>query len=169
MLPGLAQLETTPKILRLLFEGLSPDEAEWKPSPKRWSIAEVVEHLSHTEAHGFRSRIDRMVEETVPELEDYDQEKFYAAGQYSGRNIEDSFDHWEDQRETNLEYLRSLPDSVSAREGRHARLGTITIGDLLNEWAFHDLGHVRQIIELIRARRYYPQIGVYQSLYRVNP
>ncbi|WP_180539879.1 DinB family protein, partial [Nevskia soli] len=105
MLPGLTQLENTPEILRLLLDGLTPEEAAWKPAPDRWSIAEVIEHLSHVEGHAFRARVDQMITDEMPFLHEYDQEKFAAAGQYSGRDIEDSFDHWEDQRESNVEYL----------------------------------------------------------------
>ena len=169
MLPGLRQLENTPEIFRILLDGLSGDEATWKPSPRRWSIAEVMEHLSHVEGHGFRARIDKMLGETDPELEEYNQEAFAAAGQYSGRDIEDSFDHWEDQREINLEYLRTLQPEVLTRTARHEKFGSITVSDLLNEWAFHDLGHVRQIIELLRSQRYYPNMGPFQTIYEIRP
>src|SRR2546427_788196 len=97
-LPGLAQLETTPEILRLLMEGLSEQDAAWKPAPNRFSIAEALEHLSHAEGHYFRARVEEMVKEESPAIEPYDQEVFFAAGQYSGRAAEDSFDHFEEQR-----------------------------------------------------------------------
>ena len=117
MLPGLAQLENTPEIFRILLEGLTEDEASWKPNPDRWSIAEVMEHLSHVEGHGFRSRIDQMMQEESPNLQEYNQETFAAAGQYSGRDIEDSFDHWEDQREANVQYLRGTDTRLPATPG----------------------------------------------------
>jgi hypothetical protein len=169
MLPGLAQLQSTPEILRLVLDGLAEEEANWKPSPERWSIAEVMEHLSHVEGHGFRARIDQMVEADEPDIKEYDQEAFSAAGQYSGRGMEDSLAHWEEQRETNTEYLRTLNPSVLTRRGRHERFGVITVADLMNEWAFHDLGHVRQIIELLRSHRYYPKLGAFQTIYQVHP
>ncbi len=169
MLPGLSQLESTPEILRILFEELSEEEASWKPAPDRWSIAEVMEHLSHVEAHGFRARIDQMMEQETPQLKEYNQEVLAAAGQYSGRDFEDSFDHWEDQRETNVEYLSSLAPAVLGRTAQHETFGLITISDLLNEWAFHDLGHIRQLMELIRSFRYYPHMGPFRSIYHVHP
>lgn len=169
MLPGLEQLETTPELLRLLLFGLTEEEAAWKPAPGRWSIAEVIEHLSHVEGHRFRSRVDEMIAESTPKIKEYDQEVFDAMGQYSGRDIEDSFDHWEDQRETNVEYLRTLTPDVLTRTGQHEKLGIITVSELLNGWAFHDLGHIRQVIESLRTVRYYPKMGAFQSIYRVHP
>src|SRR5277367_6564500 len=138
-LPGLSQLENSPEMFRLLLDGISIEEAGWKPSPKSWSIAEIIAHLSHVEGHCFRARIDSMLNEDTPAIEEYDQEMVAASGQYAGRDVEDSFDHWEEQRETNLEHLRGLPESILTRPGLHERLGIITIADLLNAWAFHDL------------------------------
>ncbi len=169
MLPGLTQLENTPEMLRLLMDGLTPEQGNWKPAPDRWSIAEVIEHLSHVEGHGFRARVDLMISEDRPVLNEYNQEEFAAAGQYSGRELEDSFDHWEDQRESNVEHLRALDDAVAKRQGQHEKFGIITVGDLLNEWAFHDLGHVRQIAELVRAQRYFPHMGEFRTIYQIRP
>ena len=169
MLPGLAQLQRSPEIFRLLLDGLTEKEAAWKPAPERWSIAEVMEHLSHVEAHVFRARLDQMMVESLPEVNDYDQEVFAAGGQYSGRDIEDSFDHWEDQREANVEYLRALKDDVLGRQARHPTHGVFTLADLLNTWAFHDLGHIRQVTELLRAERFFPGLGPFQPLYQVHP
>lgn len=168
-LPGLNQLESTPEILRLLMGGLSDDDTNWKPAPKRFSIAEVLEHLSHTEGHCFRARVELMVTEENPAIEPYDQEVYFAAGQYSGRDAEDSFDHFEEQRELNLGYLRELPASAASRSGTHPELGVLTVSNVLSEWAFHDLGHIRQIAEIIRALKYYPQMGSSQAEYKVNP
>jgi len=168
-LPGLTQLETTPEILRLVMDGLAGEDASWKPGPGRFSIAETLEHLSHVEGHCFRSRVERMVSEEDPAIEPYDTDAFFARGQYSGRDAEDSFDHFEEQRELNLEYLRGLPDSAADRTGRHAEKGAITVRELMNEWAFHDLGHIRQIAEIIRSMKYYPHMGPFRSDYKINP
>jgi hypothetical protein len=168
-LPGLSQLEATPEILRLVMAGLSTEDTLWKPAADRFSIAEALEHLSHTEGHYFRTRVERMVEDDHPALEPYDQDAYFASGQYSGRSAEDSFDHFEEQRELNLEYLGELEDSAANRSGRDPELGEITVSHLLNEWAFHDLGHIRQIAEIVRALKYYPHMGPFRAEYAIHP
>jgi DinB superfamily len=168
-LPGLEQLETTPEILRLLMAGLSEEESQWKPAPSRFSVAEALEHLSHVEGHCFRARVERMVNEDNPAIEPYDPDVYFAAGQYSGRDAEDSFDHFEEQREMNVEYLRELPLSVADRIGTHSKIGVITVSHLMNEWAFHDIGHIKQIGEIIRALKYYSGMGPFQTQYKINP
>ncbi len=67
---------------------------------------------------------------------------------------EDEFDHFEEQRETNVECLRSLPAEMAGRVATHREAGEITLAHMLHEWALHDLGHVRQVAELVRARKY---------------
>ena len=65
--------------------------------------------------------------------------------------------------------LRYLPAAALARIGRHAELARIAVGELFNGWAFHDLGHIRQIAELVRARAFYPHPGSFQRYSKVNP
>ncbi len=167
--PALSQLEATPEILRALLDGITAEQAQWKPAPDRFSLAEVLEHLSHAESRAFRSRVEKMADEENPIIEEYDQNAYAASGQYSGRDAEDSFDHWEEQREDNVEYLRSLPETAGARTGAHRNLGSITLGELMNEWAFHDLGHIRQVAELVRAIVFYPNMGPFRGEYKINP
>jgi hypothetical protein len=168
-LPGLDQLRTTPEILRLLMEGLSEEDTKWKPAPNRFSIAEALEHLSHVEGHCFRARVEKMALEDNPAIEPYDPDAYFADGQYSGREAEDSFDHFEEQREMNVEYLQGLPDSVADRVGIHAKIGEISVAHVMNEWAFHDIGHIKQIGEIIRALKYYPGMGAFRDQYKINP
>lgn len=162
-------LAGTPEILRILMTGVSEEQASWKPSPERWSIAEVLEHLSHVEAHLFRARFDLLIAEDTPAVESYDEEVFNAAGVYSNRDAEESFAHWEEQREDNVDFLRSLERGSLARSGAYPAAGTFTLEDTLNAWAFHDLGHIRQIAELVRAQMYYSKLGPFASMTSVKP
>jgi hypothetical protein len=59
-------LESTPAMLRDLMSELSEDDARWKPAPDRFSVAEVLAHLSHCEGHCYRVRLDRFLAEELP-------------------------------------------------------------------------------------------------------
>jgi len=163
------QIAATPDMLRALMAGLSDDDARWKPSPERMSVAEVLEHMSHVEAHGYRVRVDRILAEHEPVVENYDQEAFISAGQYSGRDPEESFAHFEEQRLDNVDLLRDLEPKDFARGGVHSVYGRFTLAELVHEWAFHDLGHVRQITELVRSRLYHPRMGPFTPHFAVKP
>lgn len=167
--PAIDQLAATPGIMRALLTGIRAEQAYWKPKPERFSIAELLEHLSHVEAHCFRIRFDEILATDCPKIEPYDQNAWYAAGAYSNRDAEESMAHWEEQREDNVEFLRGLEPEILSRTGQHTVLGTFTLENMLNEWALHDLGHIRQMAELVRAQLYYPGIGPFQAEYIVKP
>jgi hypothetical protein len=76
---------------------------------------------------------------------------------------------FEQERSRSLHFLRSVPAAALERPGVHRELGPITVRNLLNEWALHDLGHVRQIAELVRAVKYFPGIGAWQKFYTLHP
>src|SRR3954469_14237112 len=106
-LPCLDLLEATPTILRGLMAELDQEDVRWKPAPDRFSVGEVLAHLSHSENYCYRTRVDRFMKEENPEFEGDDAQ--FHLELYRNADPEDSFDHFEEQRETNVEYLRSLP------------------------------------------------------------
>ncbi len=166
-LPCLDLLDATPDILRGLMCELSSEDAQWKPAPDRFSVAEVLAHLSHSEGHCYRLRVDRFMTEDMPELEPDDAQMYLDL--YRGRHAEDEFAHFEEQRRTNIGYLRGLPAGAGDRRALHKGVGEITLAQMLHEWALHDLGHIRQIAELVRARRYRAGAGSLGESYQLKP
>src|SRR5512140_2690349 len=122
-LPCLDLLEATPAILRGLMREISEEDARWKPADDRFSIAEVLSHLSHSEGHCYRARLDRFLSEEMPEFEPDDAQMYLEL--YKKGDPEEDFGHFEDQRETNVEILRGLPAHAGARRARHRAAGEI--------------------------------------------
>ena len=166
-LPCIDLLEATPGILRGLMAELADEDARWKPAPDRFSVAEVLAHLSHSEGHCYRMRLDRFLAEARPELEPDDAQVYLEL--YRDADPEEAFDHFEDQREMNVAFLRSLPATAGDRVAFHREYGEITLSQMLHEWALHDLGHVRQIAELVRARKYAAGAGPMIASYTLKP
>ena len=160
-------LEETPGILRGLMRVLTEEDAKWKPSADRFSVAEVLAHLSHSEGHCYAMRVTRFMTEEMPELEPDDAQMHLDL--YRDADAEDSFDHFEDQRVTNVEYLRSLPRAAGERRAMHREAGEITLQQMLHEWSMHDLGHIRQIAELVRARKHWKAAGKLGEWYQLKP
>jgi hypothetical protein len=46
-------------------------------------------------------------------------------------------------------------------------VGEISVRELLNDWAFHDLGHLRQIVE-IKRHALYPHLGRMRAFYQLT-
>jgi hypothetical protein len=167
LLPCLDLLEATPGVLRGIMAEVSDEDVRWKPAPDRFSIGEVLAHLAHSEGHCYRARVDRFLEEERPELESDDAQ--FHLQLYRDADPEDAFDHFEEQRETNVEYLRSLPEVAGDRVALHREAGQVTLRQMLHEWALHDLGHIRQVAELVRARLYRAGAGPLGEGYNLKP
>ena len=166
-LPCLNLLKATPAILRGLMSEISEQDARWKPAEDRFSIAEVLSHLSHSESHCYRPRVDRFLHEEMPEFEPDDAQMHLEV--YKNADPEKDFGHFEDQRKTNIELLRGLPAETGNRKAMHKAAGEITLSQMLYEWALHDLGHIRQIAELVRARKYLAGAGPLGEDYKLKP
>jgi hypothetical protein len=166
-LPCLDLLEATPAILRGLMSEISEEDARWKPAENRFSIAEVLCHLSHSEGRCYRARVGRFLSEEMPEFEPDDAQMYLEV--YKEADPEDDFGHFEDERRTNIELLRALPAEAGNRKAMHRAAGEITLSHMLHEWALHDLGHIRQIAELVRARKYLAGAGPLGEDYTLKP
>src|ERR671923_1503285 len=142
-LPCLNLLDATPAILRGLMSEISEEDARWKPSPDRFSIAEVLSHLSHSEGHCYRERLDRFLSEEMPEFEPDDAQMHLDV--YRNADPEEEFGHFEDLRETNVELLRGLPAAAGNRKALHREAGGSTLSHKPAGWARHALGHIRQV------------------------
>lgn len=160
-------LRQTPALLRDLLALATGEQLDWRPSGERWSVAMVLAHLADVEVRGFRNRFEAMLVEEQPLLPAYDQLALFRSPT--------PFDPYremarlEEQRTATLALLEGMPDGAGSRCGRHEEFGIITIAQLLNEFAFHDLGHIRQIMELYRAHVFYPEMGPYQGYYKISP
>jgi len=166
-LPCLELLGSTLDIVRGLMLELTEEDACWKPAEDRFSIAEVLAHLSHSEGHCYRMRLDRFLSEERPEFEPDDAQMYLDL--YRNADPEDALGHFEEQRENNLDFLRELPASAGDRRAIHKEYGEITLAQMLHEWALHDLGHIRQIAELVRARKYLDGAGPMGRGYQLRP
>lgn len=65
--------------------------------------------------------------------------------------------------------MRGLPAAAGNRKARHLAAGEITLSQMLHEWALHDLGHIRQIAELVRSRKYLAGAGRLGEEYKLKP
>jgi len=168
MQPAISLLEKTPRLLETMLGDLPGELLHWKPAPERWSISEVLAHLAALE-QVYAERVLRMVAEDSPALARYDLEGAVARGEYSRGSAGVNLALFTRTRRSTLACLVGLPASAGARTGVHSELGNITLTELLNEWANHDLGHLRQIAELYRARAFHPKSGPFMKYSNPQP
>lgn len=158
-------LEKTPAILEILLRDLPQSVLQWKPAPDRWSILEVLAHLTAIEGL-YKQRAKLIMLEHSPHLPKFVPHSEQEAQQKSAaRHLEEFIA----LRRAFLAYLHSIPATAGSRTGLHYEMGAITLSDMLHELANHDLGHLRQIAELYRANAFYPYAGPFQRYSQPKP
>ena len=157
-------LSTTPDKLRRELRDFSPREMKRRPAPGKWSVQEVLAHLADVERYGMRGRVEAIVTQQRPLLEPFDQEKRAAELRYDRIDPRQSLDSLVRQRRANVKWLRTLRPAQLRRVGVHPQVGEVSALDYLHEWAFHDLGHLKQVLEI---KRYalFPHMGNTRKFY----
>ena len=61
-----------------------------------------------------------------------------------------------------------LPDDAWHRSGRNPRLGTIRLHQIVCLWRFHDLGHLRQVADVLRCVSCWPGMGPLRTGRRID-
>jgi len=160
-------LATTPDKLQREIQTMSRQELRNRPAPNKWSVQEVLAHLDDVEELGMRSRVAAMIEQERPSLPYFDQEQRATEMSYNTRDVRKSLDSLARQRRRNVTWLRKLRSSQLKRKGVHVKVGEISVEEMVTEWAFHDLGHLKQILEI---KRYglYPRIGNMRAFYTLS-
>jgi hypothetical protein len=161
---AIALMEKTPQLLETMLGGVAPDVLRWKPTPDRWSISEVLSHLADSE-DVLSERVRRFVLEDTPHLKEYEP----PADGFSAGTAQEHLSRFGFTRRELVQFLRSLPPDVGARTAQHSKLGLIKLDHMLNEWASHDLGHIRQIAELYRACAFHPNAGPFSVYATLHP
>jgi hypothetical protein len=162
--PAISLMEKTPQVLETMLGGVAPDVLRWKPAADRWSISEVLSHLADCE-DCLAERVRRFVLEDTPQLNEYEP----PADGFAAGTPQEHLSRFTHTRRALVQFLRTLPPDIGARTAQHSKLGLITLEQMLNEWASHDLGHIRQIAELYRARAFHPNAGPFAAYQTLNP
>jgi hypothetical protein len=139
------------QIIRALVGGISQAESQIRPAPDSWSILEVVCHLYDEEREDFRQRLDIILHRPDEKWPPIDPPGWVTARRYNERNLAETLENLTAEREKSLAWLRGLsePDWEAASP---TPFGPMRAGDMLSSWVAHDNLHMRQLVELRRAR-----------------
>jgi hypothetical protein len=149
--------------IRALVEGVTDEEARWKPPSGGWSILEVICHLKDEETDDFRQRLRLTLEDPSRDWPGMDPEAWVTERRYAERAPGAELEGFLAERKRSLDWLRGLDSPDWSRAHAHPRLGSMAAGDLLAAWVAHDLLHIRQI-----ARIQYEHARALASPYRLD-
>ena len=127
--------------------GTLPDpRGEYRYAPGKWTLKEVVGHLSDTE-RVFAYRALRVARgDTIP-LPAFDDQAWVAQMGAGDRTLADMVAEWADVRRASLHLFRHLPAAAWTRRGT-ASEQPISVRAL----AYIVVGHARHHLEVVEAR-----------------
>ena len=135
--------------LRKLVGGLTDEQLRRPELPGKWSILEVLGHLSDTEVV-YRYRMRMIVAEPGCPIVGYDQDAWAERLRYNEQDPSLVMADIETARESTMRWLRTLSETELDRAGQHDERGEESVRHIIKMVAGHDLLH-RQQIERIRA------------------
>jgi len=134
--------------LRQAVAGLSREDQVARPGPGKWSILELVIHLTDSDCIAI-DRMKRMLTEDNPALL-YADETAYVDRLWSHeQSLEDALTCFDVGRRQFARVLRKLPDEAFERQGTHNRRGTVTVGDMVKGY----IGHVDHHLKFLHEKR----------------
>ena len=145
------ELEYGAEIIRSLLTGITQTEAQVKPTPESWSILEVVCHLGDEEREDFRQRVDFILNRPGEEWPPIHPGAWVTERKYNERDLEQSLNDFRAERQKSLAFLKGL-ESANWDASHMTEFGERKAGELLGSWVAHDHLHMRQLVELRRAR-----------------
>jgi hypothetical protein len=144
----LERLRRGAELVAVSITGAAGSELDFVPEPGKWSIRQIVAHLSDSEI-AAAMRLRRIIAEENPTLEAYDQDAWAVNLDYGRRKPSQALETFRRIRAENYELLKELPETAFDRVGLHTERGPLTLKQLTQLIAEHAESHAAQL----RARR----------------
>lgn len=145
------------EMIQALLAGITPDEARVKPAPEVWSVLEVVCHLRDEERWDFKQHLGNMLHPPDQPALPENPPNWDLIPHYNEGDLAQALNEFLAERQRSLAWLQALsaPDwetSLTLHFGPEQVPFTLKAGDALAAWVAHDNLHMRQLVELRRAR-----------------
>ncbi len=133
-------LESTPARWKALCETLPPALLRRKPAADEWSALDCLIHILDTEKFIFPVRVKAFLAGEKFSAFNPDQEGTRDTGQPPAALASE----FSVLRAGSIAQLKTLCADDLPRTALHAELGLVTLEQMLQEWAGHDLNHTVQ-------------------------
>lgn len=136
--------ESTPKEIAKAVKGLGEKKLRKGPKKGKWSIAQIVAHLTDGEiVLGYRFR--KVISEPGSKIEFYDQNKWSESLHYEKADCGKKLSLFTALRKENVALLKSLSPRQWKLFGIHSERGKESVEKMLLLYAGHDMNHLKQI------------------------
>lgn len=160
-----AALVTMPLLLNGLVYVMSERAVSFHPTPTGWCVKQVIGHLIEDDRRDFVARADLMIHDCEPFLTVTDQNAVARLRRDCDDSIGCLLSKFEAVRAASVEFLGRLTPGDLHRTGIHPQTGRITVHDLVQEWVYHDLNHLKQIDSNFQSFLW-NSLGTLQRFYR---
>lgn len=141
---ALALFRRGPEILDEAIAGVSEEESKFVAAPGKWTIRQIVRHLTDTEiVVGMRLR--QMIAENRPLMATFDQDLWADLLHYNKYDVFDSAMKFRILRHDMSTFLAPLPVEEFERVGLHPERGACTLGEWVSRFGTHVEKHAGQI------------------------
>lgn len=145
------ELTYSTEMIRALLAGLTQEEAQFKPNPETWSVLEVTCHLHDVEIEDFREHLDFILNRQSEEYHAIDPQEWITGRKYNEQSFDEMQAKFFAERAKSLKWLKGLP-TVDWQTTYSSEYGSVSAGEMFSCWVAHDNLHIRQLVELRRAR-----------------
>jgi hypothetical protein len=122
-----------------------PEEMwDYTPAPDRWSVREIIVHMPDSEASGY-VRCRKIIAQSGATVDIYDQDAWASLLGYRQRSIENALDLFRCLRNSTVELLESLEDTVWENHVNHPEDGRVTLSKWLYQYDRHVTKHISQM------------------------
>lgn len=129
-----------------LLQGLSPEQANYAYAPGKWTVKEVIGHLTDAERiFGYRAL--RFARQDPTELPGFDENAYVTNANFGARSLADLLEELQVVRASSIHLAKNLDADALARRGS-ANGNPISVRALFYIIA----GHERHHAELLRER-----------------
>jgi hypothetical protein len=140
-------MKAAPGRLERAVRGLTRAQLLRRPSPGKWSIAEILGHLLDTEVvYGYRYRM-ALAQPGMP-IQAYDQAKWTETLRRGRVGVPRLLAQIRLMREVNLDLVTGVPRAWWSRYGMHSERGRESVRRTLELIAGHDENHLDQIMAI---------------------
>jgi hypothetical protein len=144
----LEQFQKNKQVFYELFKDESEELFIWKQTPEKWCLLEILCHLYDEERKDFRFRTKWVLEKPNQIPPPFNPIDWVTDHDYMGQDYNIILDKFLKERESSINWLRSLENINWNHSFEHPKLGKMTAEYFLNNWLAHDYLHIRQIIKL---------------------
>jgi len=123
---------------------------QYRPSPDRWTIHEIIIHITDSEANSY-ARCRRFIAEPGTTVMAYDEMAWAQCLNYHAQSPEAAIELFKQLRASSYELIKTLPETLWTNTIVHPDNGVMTMDDWLDVYDRHVPDHIAQMQAVLTA------------------